>query len=274
MIYRIIQPSTHLKAFIKDYLLLHFVFDKLDSVPVKPFPANTQQNLVFYSRGNITARNSISGKSQNFPRISINGSQISRFDFHLSQDYLVLSINFQPDVLPKLLKSSLTEFVDERIDAESILNPGIHRVHEQMANSNSYDEIIPVIEDFLWKRIQNLKTNFDPIDMVTRMISENNGIISVEKMASDACLSISQFERKFVKQMGFTPKLFARITRFYNAYQIKDQNPDIDWLSVALESGYHDYQHLVKDFKQFADSTPHSLLQAQARAPERILGIG
>jgi hypothetical protein len=48
MIYKIMQPSLHLKDFIKDYLLIHFVFDKSDGIPVKPFPANTQQTLVFY----------------------------------------------------------------------------------------------------------------------------------------------------------------------------------------------------------------------------------
>lgn len=47
----------------------------------------------------------------------------------------------------------------------------------------------------------------------------------------------------------------------------------MDWLRIALETGYHDYQHLVKDFKQFSGVTPHSLLVAQAQSPERILGI-
>jgi transcriptional regulator GlxA family with amidase domain len=92
-------------------------------------------------------------------------------------------------------------------------------------------------------------------------------------MASLACLSISQFERRFIQQTGITPKFYTRINRFYQAYQIKEKNPKNDWLSIALETGYHDYQHLVKDFKQFSDTTPHSLLKAQASSPERILGI-
>ena len=46
-----------------------------------------------------------------------------------------------------------------------------------------------------------------------------------------------------------------------------------DWLSIALETGYYDYQHLVKDFKQFSATSPHSLLEAQAKARERIMGF-
>ena len=47
----------------------------------------------------------------------------------------------------------------------------------------------------------------------------------------------------------------------------------MDWLRIAVETSYHDYQHLVKDFKQFSNVTPHFLLAAQAQSPERILGI-
>jgi transcriptional regulator GlxA family with amidase domain len=103
------------------------------------------------------------------------------------------------------------------------------------------------------------------------MISENPTGLSLEKMAGDACLSISQFERRFRQQMGISPKLFLRINRFYKAYQLKEQNPDKDWLSIALHTGYYDYQHLVKDFQQFSYSTPQSLLLAQANAPEKFL---
>src|SRR6476659_10066087 len=122
-----------------------------------------------------------------------------------------------------------------------------------MSNATSYGNIVQIAEQYLWKHIQNLKADLHPIDIVARVISESSNSISIEKMASNACLSISQFERRFIQLTGITPKLFTRITRFYNAYQLKDQNPNMDWLRVAVEAGYYDYQHLGKDFKQFAN---------------------
>ncbi|MDZ7936580.1 MAG: DUF6597 domain-containing transcriptional factor [Emticicia sp.] len=122
MIYKVIQPSLYLQHFVKDYTLLHFVFDKNISPPTKPFPANTQHCLVFYLRGGITALDPKTGLIKVYPKTSINGSQISRFDFHLSPHYLMFSVNFQPSALMKFLRLSLTELIDERIDAEAILN--------------------------------------------------------------------------------------------------------------------------------------------------------
>jgi len=76
MIYKIIQPAEHLQPFVKDYTLFHFMSDKNDSIPVKPFPANTEHCLVFYLRGSVSAFESKSGISSAFAKIAINGSQI------------------------------------------------------------------------------------------------------------------------------------------------------------------------------------------------------
>jgi AraC-like DNA-binding protein len=67
------------------------------------------------------------------------------------------------------------------------------------------------------------------------------------------------------------PKFYARICRFHQAYLMKQRNPGLPWLEVAWESGYTDYQHLVKDFKAFANCTPNELIQEDAVAPEQQL---
>ncbi|MCO5949879.1 helix-turn-helix domain-containing protein [Mucilaginibacter flavidus] len=273
MIHSVIPPAPHLKTFVKDYLLLHFVFDNNAPPPVKPFPANTQHSLVFYLRGGIKAFDPKTGTSKTFAKTAINGSQVSRFDFYLSPHYLMFAVNFQPGTLAKFLRLPLTEFIDERIDAEAIL-PKINQLHERMANSDSYEGIVQIVEEYIWQRICNLKADFYPIDKVMRVITEKPGDFEIKRMAGLSCLSVSQFERRFMQQTGITPKLYARINRFYHAYQIKDREPESNWLSVAIQAGYHDYQHLVKDFRQFANTLPQALIEAQAAAPERLLGIG
>jgi AraC-like DNA-binding protein len=252
-------------------MFFDFMSTKDDIIPVKPFPANTEHCLVFYLQGFVTAFE-LSTKAANvFPKIAINGSQLSRFDFHISNHFRLLSVQFQPGVLSKFLRLPLTDFTDVRIDAEAVLSAEICQVYKEMSDTEEHEKIIGIIETYLWKRINHLQINFHPIDTVARMMLENPNGLSLEKMAGDACLSISQFERRFIQQMGISPKLFLRINRFYKAYQLKDQYPDKDWLSIALHTGYYDYQHLVKDFQQFSYSTPQSLLLAQANAPEKLL---
>ena len=56
--------------------------------------------------------------------------------------------------------------------------------------------------------------------------------------------------------MGVGPKTFSRLARLHQTYQMKHKFPDEDWLSIAVACGYHDYQHLSKDYIEFAQATP------------------
>ncbi|CAN5677487.1 helix-turn-helix domain-containing protein [soil metagenome] len=273
MIYQIIQPAIHLQDFVKDYQLIHAVFNAKYDSPVKPFPSTTQHSLVFYLRGGITAVKPSTNTVEKFATIAINGAQLSNFNFHLSQEFLMLSVNFQPGALSKFLKLPLIEFLDARIDATAILNPEIQQVFEQMVNAEINDGLIKIVETYLWKRIQVLKNNFQPIDEVSRMMLNNPTACSIKTLASHACLSVSQFERRFIQQEGISPKLFNRINRFNNAFLLKSLTPHLDWLSIAVRTGYNDYQHLVKDFKQFSGTTPNNLLKAEAKAPTNALEL-
>jgi transcriptional regulator GlxA family with amidase domain len=51
------------------------------------------------------------------------------------------------------------------------------------------------------------------------------------------------------------------------------KQPKLDWLAIALACGYHDYQHLVRDYRDFAAATPKSFFHEESKAPGRVLGL-
>jgi AraC-like DNA-binding protein len=156
-------------------------------------------------------------------------------------------------------------------DAELVFGGEVRLLHEQLANTLSYHEMLRLIEDFLWKRIRQLKKDIHPIDKIGQMLLENPQSFTLDKIAKEACLSASQLERRFLQQLGVPPKFYARICRFYKAYLLKQRNPAMSWLDVAWENGYNDYQHMVKDFKAFSNCTPNEFIQNDAAAPEQYL---
>ncbi|MGL6269701.1 MAG: helix-turn-helix domain-containing protein, partial [Chitinophagaceae bacterium] len=80
-------------------------------------------------------------------------------------------------------------------------------------------------------------------------------------------------ERKFKERTGVNPKLYARIIRFDRAFRLKNSRPEFDWLRIAVECDYHDYQHLAKDYKDFTGLTPNSFHEIENKAPERSFGL-
>ncbi|HEY5822740.1 MAG TPA: helix-turn-helix domain-containing protein, partial [Cyclobacteriaceae bacterium] len=113
----------------------------------------------------------------------------------------------------------------------------------------------------------------NPLDAVGSLILKHQGKVSLDWLAKEACLSVKQFERNFEDQIGITPKLFARVTRFDKAYRMKQLYPEMDWLSVAVNCGYHDYQHLVRDYKDFTSHTPTGFYKVEEHSPERTWGL-
>jgi transcriptional regulator GlxA family with amidase domain len=72
--------------------------------------------------------------------------------------------------------------------------------------------------------------------------------------------------------MGVSPRYFSKVVRFENAFRMKNKEPHLDWLSIAIKCGYYDYQHLVKDYKELTNQTPTNFHLLDNRSPERNFG--
>lgn len=81
------------------------------------------------------------------------------------------------------------------------------------------------------------------------------GMIPVGVLAAGAGLGARQLERRFLDEVGMTPKRLARISRFQRVFQAMERRP-IGWTRVAAECGYYDSSHLVRDFREFAGEAP------------------
>jgi len=62
-------------------------------------------------------------------------------------------------------------------------------------------------------------------------------------------------------EVGLTPKLFARITRFRRIIDSLQGSRQIHWSGLALECGYFDQAHFIHDFRAFAGISPAAYLQ-------------
>lgn len=87
------------------------------------------------------------------------------------------------------------------------------------------------------------------------------GMIPVGVLAAGAGLGARQLERRFLNEVGMSPKRLARISRFQRVFQAMERRP-IGWTRVAAECGYYDSSHLVRDFREFAGEAPSRAVAA------------
>jgi AraC-like DNA-binding protein len=273
MIYRYIAPAPALHEFVRDYLIAHFTFDKDQDIPFKPYSPKPEQTITFLPKGKLTINNPLTGETRIAPSASICGQQVSRYNFHLTSEYLMLRVHFHPGALFRLLRIPISEFTDCWFDAESVIGREVSDINERLANCMNYDQMIGVVEEYLVNKIRKVKTDSHPLDQVAACLFSNASRFSLDWLAKQSCLCARQFNRKFNERMGVGPKLYSRVVRFYKAYQYKEEHPHEDWLTIALLFGYADYQHLVKDFKVFAHVAPNLWINEDNQSPERILQL-
>ena len=273
MISQSFLPSLPLREYVRKYHIRHFEFDGSNNLPFKPYPPRPEQGLVFYPREPETVEYVDEGLKYQRPHSMIMGQYTIRTNRHTAKDFIVLIADFQPGVLHRLTGIPIDKLTNTDVDAVSVLGKEIRLVNERLNSTGNYQEMIDIVETFLFLIVNRLKKDSHSVDEIGKLIYAHSGKFSLDWLARQACLCQRQFERKFKERLGVGPKTYSRIARLYQSYKMKVDHPGEDWLSIALACGYHDYQHLAKDYREFSNSTPSALFHENDKAPEKQFGL-
>jgi AraC-like DNA-binding protein len=79
---------------------------------------------------------------------------------------------------------------------------------------------------------------------------------SIKTLANHWGWSPRTLERRFLNEVGLTPKMYQRVVRFRRAFQMLGQAGKGTWAQVAIRAGYYDQAHLIRDFRRLAGTPP------------------
>jgi transcriptional regulator GlxA family with amidase domain len=95
-------------------------------------------------------------------------------------------------------------------------------------------------------------------------------MMRIATAADHVGLSSRQFERRFVQAVGIPPKLFCRIQRFQRVFSVLETGKSA-WADAAVQCGYYDQAHLIRDFREFAGKPPLALLARETDLASHFL---
>lgn len=267
-------PSPALREYVRMLQIVGCEFPaSLPALPVKPYWPRAENCLSFFPKDPEQVEYGFDGKLIASSRSRLFGQHSVVTNRYVGRDFMVFQVQFQPGALYRLTGIPVQELTNTFVDAETVFSTEICRVNERLSYCSDYLEMITVVEDFLLYLIRRAKKQIRPIDRVSQAILQNPAGVSLNWLADQACLSQRQFYRQFVEREGISPKFYARIARFEKAVRLKNAQPGKDWLSIAMELDYYDYQHLVRDFKEFTLLSPNAFMQQENQAPERSFGV-
>jgi AraC-like DNA-binding protein len=266
-------PAPDVQEFIQLYRIVHLVFDNGEAIPAKAYPPRPEQCLAFYPYDRETVDFAGSRKQVADLPVVLYGQFTEVTHRSIGNQFLVVQIIFNPGALYRLTGIPADELTNQYLDAGTVFNSIIHEVNEQLYLAKDYQQMIAVVNELVRTLIRHKQKPVLPIDEVCLKMLTSDNDYSIDEIAKQACYSNRQLERKFRERIGLGPKSFQRVIAFDNAFRMKNSFADLDWLRIAVECGYHDYQHLVKAYKDFTGLAPTAFHRIEEKAPERKFGL-
>jgi AraC-like DNA-binding protein len=266
-------PAPDVQEFVQLYRIVHLKFEQGQTVPFKAYPPRPEQCLAFYPYDTETVEYVNTGKQvKNIPVVLY--GQFSEVTHRMiGNHFLVFQIIFNPGALYRLTGIPSAELTNQYLDAETFFSSAIQTVNEQLFDARDYKTMVSIGNDFVRGLIKKQQKPRLLIDDACLLLLNSDKRFTLQQIASQSCLSSKQLERKFKERTGVNPKLYQRIIRFDKAFRLKNAQPQMDWLRIAVECNYHDYQHLSKEYKDLTRLSPTAFHEVENKAPERHFGL-
>ena len=258
MQFQVIYPSPPLAPYIRHYWILES--DKHDGIIKERVVPTGNIELMFHFRKPFLSI-SPSGKSESQALSMISGISHSWFDVSTGGESGALAVTFYPGAAAYFFNLPMMELEGKSLHLGDVDISDVGFIEEQMAEAASTAERVRIVENFLVKRLQSLSVNdFRLVKHGVQLIKNHRGQIRASELSEKLCVTPRTLERKFAFYVGNTPKKFIKIVRFHEVMTNLTSVKMGKLTQHALENGYFDQAHFIKDFKTYSGYTPKELL--------------
>src|SRR5215472_354774 len=178
-----------------------------------------------------------------------------------AEDASVLGVHFKPGGASPFFGLSAYELANTHLDLALVWGPDAEDIRERLAVAPSSAHRFRVLESALLSRLRLPLEHHPAVSLALHGLRSGNSHAVVRKLAREAGLSDRRFIDVFRSEVGLNPKLFSRIERFQRVLAAVDPLPEPEWEQVALEHGYFDQSHLIRDFVEFSGLGPADYLR-------------
>lgn len=245
-------PTRSLHPFVSHYIQREV--SELGKAAVEPVPARIQNIWEFQFRDRYEIRYFDSEGIDVGPRTALVGPQTyrrARLTIHGRMEGFI--VVFTATGFYRLFGVDMSKLVNQAHDAPSVLGAEAGELWERLGEAASFARRIEILEEFLIPYTAGAPLG---VSRLTNHTVAHSGAVRISDLARHSGLSGRQLERRFLAQVGMSPKAFARIQRYESALRMKLAVPKQPWSAVAHELGYCDQMHMVHDFHNLSGEAP------------------
>lgn len=246
MIHREFKPDILLRPYIDTYWAINGFTEKEEFHKILP---DGCVDIIFSINENI--------QFDLMPFIpNIVGTMTTYSKGSYSKSVHIIGVRFRPVGITAFLNTPIYEFTNQRVNlnlADMLFDESFYG---ELPMKRTMEELILYFNTYLISKLAHINHIDNQIVHAVNLIQQTSGIFSLAEVANHSCLSARQFERRFKNATGVSAKTFSKIIKFKRTISYLENNPDISLFLAAVDCGYYDQSHLIKDFKSLSGDYP------------------
>ncbi|MBH3429994.1 AraC family transcriptional regulator [Pseudomonas alkylphenolica] len=192
------------------------------------------------------------------PTARVCGTPLQARQVELLENHHYFGVRFTPGVIPGFINALAEELTEHELDLLEV-TPLARQFFDEVIKTPVLSEQMKVFERCLvpdaLRKTTGLTTS------VIQTVLAHRGDIRIQQLEERSGYTTRTIHRQFTQDTGMTPKAFCRIIRCQAALQSINSEQDLSFSELAMELGFTDQSHFLRDFKKLVSTTPHDYQQ-------------
>jgi AraC-like DNA-binding protein len=188
-----------------------------------------------------------------------------RFSRRLEGFGTAVGTKFRPGAFAAFVDIPMSRLVERSVTVEEAFGASGARLQREVAGLADDADQVAAVERFIAARMPADDDGFALVSAIVADMLRLPPGARVEEVAERHGLSERTLQRLFRRYVGLGPKWVLQRYRLHEALEQIDAAGNPDWSRFALDLGYYDQAHFLRDFRAVAGRSP-ARYAAEARA--------
>ncbi len=255
MFYRSRAPAPPLADFVE---YLWYLSDVPTHARERILPSGTLELVVNLDENEFRIYDLVNTeRCRRFSGAIVSGAYRGFFVIDTLEHASIVGVHFRPGGAALFLGAPPGLLADDHVDLDALWGQQALEIRERLCAAENLDRRFDILENALLARFHTARPRHAAVRVALERLGRTGA--SVSDVAATVELSHRRFIEVFTAEVGMTPKLFGRVRRFQRTMAVAQRSASLDWSRVALECGYFDQSHMIRDFVAFSGFSPSAL---------------
>lgn len=194
----------------------------------------------------------------------LGGAGKGKFSRLLAGNSFVFGVKFLPASFHAFYRRDISRLTGRTLPPARVFGPTFPALEQAVLAAGSTVDRVGLTEAYLRRILPAAEPEAAAVNQLVATVVHDRSITKVEQLAARSGTPVRQLQRLFRRYVGVSPKWVIARYRIHEALERVHAGSTVGWATLALDLGYSDQAHFIRDFKTLVGKTPRAY-QASGR---------